>query len=183
MQRILKTSLGVMFAGGLMVTSWAGFENFHAGTVIENYGKVATVKTDEPLPNRVKFKVAFDVADPAKAGEVNRKIDSLARFINMHAEAGVPQKRIHLAMVVHGKATMDFTKTSRYSQTYEGVENANADLIAALSAAGVKFYICGQSAAYYDVSNDDLLPGVNMSLSAMTEHALLQQDGYSLNPF
>jgi len=27
------------------------------------------------------------------------------------------------------------------------------------------------------------LPGVTMALSAMTAHALLQQDGYTLNPF
>jgi len=29
----------------------------------------------------------------------------------------------------------------------------------------------------------DLLPNVEMALSAMTAHALLQQDGYTLNPF
>ena len=33
------------------------------------------------------------------------------------------------------------------------------------------------------VTNDDLLPGVELALSAMTMHALLQQKGYTLNPF
>jgi len=47
----------------------------------------------------------------------------------------------------------------------------------------VKVYLCGQSAAYYDVKNTDLYKGVDMALSAMTAHALLQQQGYSLNPF
>jgi len=28
-----------------------------------------------------------------------------------------------------------------------------------------------------------LAPGVEMTLSAMTAHALLQQDGYTMNPF
>jgi len=28
-----------------------------------------------------------------------------------------------------------------------------------------------------------LLPGVEMALSAMTAHAILQQEGYTLNPF
>ena len=36
---------------------------------------------------------------------------------------------------------------------------------------------------FYDITGGDLLPGVEMSLSAMTAHALLQQDGYTLNPF
>jgi intracellular sulfur oxidation DsrE/DsrF family protein len=47
----------------------------------------------------------------------------------------------------------------------------------------VRIFVCGQSAAYYDVTTNDLLPGVEMALSAMTVHALLQQQGYSLNPF
>ena len=44
-------------------------------------------------------------------------------------------------------------------------------------------FVCGQSAAYYGVATDDLLPGVEMALSAMTAHALLQQQDYSINPF
>jgi intracellular sulfur oxidation DsrE/DsrF family protein len=47
----------------------------------------------------------------------------------------------------------------------------------------VQLLVCGQSAAYCDVKSDDLLPGVEMALSAMTAHALLQQQGYTLNPF
>jgi hypothetical protein len=34
-----------------------------------------------------------------------------------------------------------------------------------------------------DVATDDLLPGVEMALSAMTAHALLQNSGFTLNPF
>jgi hypothetical protein len=33
------------------------------------------------------------------------------------------------------------------------------------------------------VKTEDLLPGVEMALSAMTAHALLQQQGYTFNPF
>lgn len=43
--------------------------------------------------------------------------------------------------------------------------------------------LCGQSAAYYQVQNADLVPGVQMALSAMTAHAVLAREGYSLNPF
>ena len=64
-----------------------------------------------------------------------------------------------------------------------GENSAGAGLIAALTDHGVRIIVCGQSAAYYDVATDDLLPGVEMALSAMTAHALLQQQGYTLNPF
>ena len=33
------------------------------------------------------------------------------------------------------------------------------------------------------ITPDDLIPGVEMSLSAMTAHALLQQNGFTVNPF
>jgi len=47
----------------------------------------------------------------------------------------------------------------------------------------VRVYLCGQSAAYYDISNDMLASGVKMALSAMTAHAVLQSKGYKVNPF
>ncbi len=49
--------------------------------------------------------------------------------------------------------------------------------------AGVRFIVCGQSAAGQGVANDDLIDGVEVALSAMTAHALLQQQGYTVNPF
>lgn len=47
----------------------------------------------------------------------------------------------------------------------------------------MRVILCGQSAAASGIERVDLLPGVEMALSAMTAHALLQQDGYTLNPF
>jgi len=34
-----------------------------------------------------------------------------------------------------------------------------------------------------DIREADLLPGITMAPSAITAHALLQQQGYTLNPF
>jgi intracellular sulfur oxidation DsrE/DsrF family protein len=64
-----------------------------------------------------------------------------------------------------------------------GQKNANSDLIAQLVRQGVKFYVCGQTAAYYGITLDDLLPGVDMALSALTAQAVLAREGYSVNPF
>jgi len=47
----------------------------------------------------------------------------------------------------------------------------------------VEIIVCGQSAAAHGVAKTDLLSGVKMALSAMTARALLQQQGYTLNPF
>lgn len=158
-------------------------ERFHRGPAIPDYGDVAAVEGAAPIPEGSEFRVAFDTAQGAEAGEVNRTLDSAARFINMHVEAGVPAENIHLAVVVHGRAAVDLTRPEFYAAAQDGAANANAALVDALRAHGVEFYVCGQSAAYYGIGARDLLPGVEMALSAMTAHALLQQQGYTLNPF
>lgn len=156
---------------------------FTTGPVFEQYGPVAPVESDMPIPEGAEFKVAFDVAAGAETGELNRTLQSAARFINMHARAGVPLENIQVAVVVHGKASEDLRSAEEYAKRRDGAENANIALIAALADKGVRVILCGQSAAAYGISNDMLAPGVEMALSAMTAHALLQQDGYTVNPF
>lgn len=176
-----------VLCGGLVE---AQENQFKPGKTIPAYGKIADVPNMQALPDEAQFRVSFDLAKAAKVGELNRSIDSLARFINMHSANGVAIKDINLAAVIHGSAVKDFVNQAKYqsmtaeaNDTSETSLNKNADLIKALSEQGVKFYICGQSAAYHGVKAADLLPNVNMSLSAMTAHALLQQQGYTLNPF
>ncbi len=156
---------------------------FHAGSVIPEYGTGASIESDQPIPEGTEFKVRFDVAKQAEAGELNRNLVTAARFLNMHVEAGVPLKDIDLAIVIHGGATHDVTGVEHYGVATEDATNANAGLIEALTEQGVRIYVCGQSAAYHGVSKADLLPGVGMSLSALTAHALLADEGYELNPF
>ncbi|WP_154223479.1 DsrE family protein [Marinicella rhabdoformis] len=172
----------VLFAVCVSSFVWAQNDHFHAGKVIPEFGKIAEVEDMEALPENAQFKVSFDVAKQAKAGEVNRSFDTVARFINMHHAAGVKKEHINLAVVVHGGAVKDLTSDTYY-QAKQKVENKNKALIKALHEQGVTFYVCGQSAAYYGVNQSDLLPGVKLSLSAMTAHALLQQKGFTVNPF
>ena len=123
------------------------------------------------------------MATAAEPDKINRTIESAARFINMHVAAGVPEKNIHLAIVVHGGAAFDLTSQEFFSAHKDGRTNASAAAIAQLQEHGVDFYLCGQSAAAQGITNADLLPGVKMALSAMTAHAVLQQQGYTINPF
>lgn len=151
----------------------ADMSAFTPGPALENYGQVADVDVTVAVPKDAVFRHSFDVSAPAEDGQLNRTLTSVARFINMHARAGIDEDRIHVAVVVHGKAIQDVS----------GEAPANADLVATLIDHGVKIYVCGQTAAYYGVATDDLLPGVDMALSAMTMHVLLQQEGFTLNPF
>lgn len=157
-------------------------ERFATGPLIEDFGPVAEIETDFEIPADAVLRHSFDFAEPARPGETNRSLESAARFLNMHAAAGIPADNMQLALVVHGGAVRDVTRQAHY-ETHRGGENANIPLIAALLEQNVRIIVCGQSAAFYGVDNEDLLPGVEMALSAMTAHALLQQDDYTLNPF
>ena len=156
---------------------------FTAGPVFEEFGPTAPVDTTMEIPADIEFKVAFDTAAGAETGKLNPSLESAARFINMHVKAGVPLENIKIAMVVHGKASEDLLGTIEYAKRRDGAENANIALIAALVDKGMRVILCGQSAAAYGISNEMLAPGVEMALSAMTAHAILQQEGYTVNPF
>ncbi len=151
---------------------------FTTGPVISDYGPVAEIESAAPVPPETVFKVAFDVSEAGTAGQISRRLESPARFLNMHVRAGVPLENIHLVVVVHGPAARDLMIEPR-----PGESNANAGLVAALVANGVDIVLCGQTAANAGIEPDSLLPGVRLSLSAMTTFALLQQDGYTVNPF
>ena len=157
--------------------------NFTMGPVFEEFGPVADVEADMDLPDNAYFRVAFDAAKGAEDGKLNSTLNGAARFINMHVRAGVPEERIDVAVVVHGGAVLDLLRAEPYAAGKDGAENANAPLVAALVEHGVRIIVCGQSATAQGVANADLLPGVEVALSAMTAHALLQQQGYTVNPF
>lgn len=160
------------------LTSVAGPEAFSTGPVIEGFGPVASVPGASAIPDGTVLKVAFDLKDAAGEGEINRGLATAARFLNMHGAAGMTDEQLKVALVIHGAAHRDFL-----TEKTKGSANPNAKLVAMLVEHGVKIQLCGQTAAYYGIDGANLLPGVEMSLSAMTAHALLQQQGYTLNPF
>lgn len=151
----------------------AGETGFSNGPVFSDFGPVADIDVSHPLPAQTILMHSFDVSAQAPEGEPNSTFVAAARFINMHARAGLPEENIRVAVVVHGKAVHELADKN----------SASAPLVAALTQHGVRIIVCGQSAAYYDVKRQDLLENVEMALSAMTAHALLQQQGYTVNPF
>ncbi|MEL6507628.1 MAG: DsrE family protein [Pseudomonadota bacterium] len=172
--------MGALFmAGGPAAAQPPGFTY---GPVIPDEGPTAPVPGRVPLAPDTNLKVAMDVVERAAASKKNRSFVTAARFINMHAAAGLPPERARLALVIHGAAVQDVTTSAFHTGANERDHGSHA-LIASLLKAGVTITVCGQSAAAQGITKDDLLPGVTLSLSAITAHALLQQDGYTLNPF
>lgn len=155
----------------------AGPEAFATGPLIKDYGMITDVPQAAPLPADAQFKVAIDVVEAGADGELNSRFKTAASLINLLSASGVPADRIEVGLVVHGTAYRDLLVDAAY-----GGDNPNAELIAELQAHGATLYYCGQSGVYHDVASDDLLPGVEVTLSATITHAMLQNQGYALRP-
>ena len=153
------------------------------GPVFSDYGPVFKMDDrDVDLTKDFKYKVFFDVTEPAKQTfNLNRRIESVARFINMHAMNGVKLEDMQIAVVLHGGATRDALNQEAYQEKYMD-ENPTLDLIEQLHAKGVKFYLCGQSLYFMQHKKSDLAPQIQLALSAMTTSTQLQANGYTLIP-
>lgn len=154
------------------------------GPVIHSAGPVFEIPAPEfETPLNVTYRVAFDLATGStSAEELNQGLNSVARFLNMHARAGVPLSRLQVAVVIHGTAAKDFLEADAF-RTYAGFDNPNLDLIDELAGAGVRFVMCGQSLGARGIPREGLLTPVQVALSAMTAHLVLQAEGYRINPF
>lgn len=178
-QLFLATAL---LAGTVALTLPNNDDVFKPGKAIPEFGKIAAVDSDVEIPEGTVFKVRFDSGRGASSG-INMTFDSVARFINLKNAAGVSQENVRVAIVVHGSASLDVTKDDFYGTRKKGKKNDSKSAVAKLQENNVEFYICGQSAAHHGIAKTDLLPGVKVAHSAMTIHALLDNDDYSLNPF
>ena len=154
------------------------------GPRISSYGPVFDVSEPdfETLLDQ-DYKVVFDVARaPNEPDRLNPSIETLARFLNMHARAGVPEERLFVALVLHGAAGKYALQNTSYRARFQ-VDNPNLELLEELRAAGVRVILCGQTAASRGFERDELSASVELALSAMTALITLQSDGYQLIAF
>ncbi len=151
--------------------------------VFTDYGPIFKVDDlDVPVNKNLTYKALFNVHQAADTpDQLNRRIESIARFINMHAINGVPVDQMKLAVVLHGSATRDGLTHEAYEARHL-VNNPTLDLITKLKAKGVRFYQCGQSAYFNGYDKSEFAKPVELALSAMTMFTQLQSEGYQLIP-
>lgn len=155
-----------------------------AGPIIAEYGEVFQVDTpDFKVDPNKEYRAVFDIMDsPESHGELNRSIETAARFLNMHAQSGIPPEQLKVALVVHNKASKDMMSNAAYQKRY-GQDNPNIKLIQSLLDVGGQVVFCGQSSSARDIPKEDVIPGVQLSLSAMTALIQFQDEQYQLIKF
>ncbi|MDT8322224.1 MAG: DsrE family protein [Xanthomonadales bacterium] len=166
-----------------LLSASAGAQEFSTGPAIEQFGPAVDVPgaTFNLVPG-TKYRLLFDVSAGSKDDHaLNRRLESAARFINMHARAGIDPADLEIEIITHGGSTWDVLSDAAYRERF-GRDNPNTALLEALAEAGVVIRQCGQSAAFNGVMAEELAQPVSMAVSAMTVVVRRQSEGWVLLP-
>lgn len=133
-----------------------------------------------PNPNTI-YKVVFSIGKPSPdAKTANPALTTIANYVNTLAKYGVPVEHRKIAVMIHhrGQGWEMILKNDAHRRATEGLDNPNIEMIQKLQAAGVEFRVCGQLIVGRKINPDDILPGIQSDLWAMTSLVDLQLDGY-----
>ena len=133
-----------------------------------------------PNPNRT-YKVVFSIGKPSPdTSKANPALTMVANYVNTLAKYGVPVEHRKIVVMIHhrGDGWDMILKNDAHQRATEGLDNPNIEMIQKLQAAGVQFRVCGQLLVARKINPDDILPGFQTDLWAMTSLVDLQLDGY-----
>jgi intracellular sulfur oxidation DsrE/DsrF family protein len=167
----------VLVAGGV---TWpvAAEEPVFSHPLIEGYGGIA-LQPEAAEPPRRGAKIAFDITAESKPDEVNRGIESVARYLNLNAQAGYLPGDVKLTLVLHGAATKCALKDKAYARATQASSNPNLPLLRELRKHGVEVFVCGQSLARNKFAKAEVADELVIAVSAMTVNVNKQLDGYA----
>ena len=159
-------------------------QNKEIEPIIKDFGPVFEIKEmDFQVDTTLEYKAVFDIMNsPDENDKRNTWIETAARFLNMHVKNGVPAKQVKAVLVVHNKASKDLIMSEAYKKRY-GTDNPNEKMIKALLDADVQIIFCGQSSMARGFPKSELIPGVQLGLSAMTALIHFQNKDYQLIKF
>jgi intracellular sulfur oxidation DsrE/DsrF family protein len=160
----------------------AGATLAKAEPLIADYGKSVAVANAGELPDpALDYKVVMSVTERWPEDEPAFGLDTAASLLNLLAQSGVPANHRHIVLVLHGDATLSVLNEAGL-RAHGMDSNPSAPLIAKLAKAGVSIRVCGQAMAAAGVTRSEVLPEVQVDLSAITTLATLQMRGYALLP-
>lgn len=180
----MKKNILLIILSLFITNSYSQENKTYKGPVIKEFGQVYKIKNpDLLLDKNKKYKVIFDVySDGENIKEINASINTVARFLNMHAQNNIDPKNLNIILVLHGTATKNVLTDKAFKREFH-VSNPNTDLIKALKKENVRFFVCGQSFAHKGYKKNDLSSNVKLSLSALTALVKYQSEGYQLITF
>jgi intracellular sulfur oxidation DsrE/DsrF family protein len=137
--------------------------------------------TEIPDPNH-DYKLLFEVVEKnpdSLAKEINSGLDEVARVLNLHFASGIPPGKIIPVVVIHGPGIEAVMNNQSYKKKHS-IDKPNLTLIHDLENVGAKFIVCGQAMAFFEMTKEELLPEIKISLTAQTVLSNYQLQGYVL---
>jgi intracellular sulfur oxidation DsrE/DsrF family protein len=133
-----------------------------------------------PDPNKT-YKVVFSIGKPSpEAGQANPALTTVANYVNTLAKYGVPAEHRKIVVMIHhrGDGWQMILNNEAHRRDTEGHDNPSLEMIQKLQKAGVEFRVCGQLVVARKIKAEDILPGFQTDLWALTSLVDLQADGY-----
>lgn len=180
----MKSFQKIAFFGLILFLSIQAHAQTPQFPIVKGYGGIYEIAdaTERPDPS-LEYKIIVDLTSGAEDNkEISRWVDNVARLMNLHGLAGVPQEKIKVKVVIHGGAIFTLLNDENYTKRFE-VANPNLKVFEALKAAGADIYVCGQSLIARNLKSADLWPGVTIAHSAMTTITTYVPQGYVLLKF
>jgi intracellular sulfur oxidation DsrE/DsrF family protein len=147
-------------------------------------GVLPVKDVDFVLDAKQKYKVLLDVtvwsSDSLAAVKLHPGLEEVGRQYNLHVYAGVPQKNISMVAVFHGPGLRALLNNEAYKRATKKDANPNIALVRELQAAGIKLIACGQALTRRGFEKKDLLPGIQVAVSAKTTSSYYQSQGYAV---
>lgn len=148
---------------------------------IADYGAVVPLPSAAHQP-RSGSRIVVDITKGGGTEKLNEGIEKVARFVNIYAGAGKEPASVDIAVVLHGDATLTILDDAAWTKRFTANTNPNLHCIRELQAAGVKFYVCGQSLIQKGGKPEEVIDDVSVAVSALTSLVNLQSDGYAYLP-
>lgn len=154
-----------------------------SGPIITSAGQNFAVENPTfDVPAGHVFKVLFEVNRADTTG-IADQLNTMARFYNIHGRHGIAVDRLQGAAVFHGSGWTALLSDAAYAARFNGKTNPNGALVAELLKNGARLVLCGQTAGARGIKREELLPGVQVAVSAMTAFNVLEAQGYRFNPW
>ncbi|MEZ6056169.1 MAG: DsrE family protein [Planctomycetaceae bacterium] len=164
----------------IFTVGWAEELQYHYPR-IEGHGKVVQL-VDAAHQPRAGSRIVVDLTAGGDPQLLNPGIEKLARYVNIYRGAGAQPADVRIAVVLHGDATLTLLNPEVYAQRFDNAKNPNLELAGKLRAAGVEFFVCGQSLIGKGSQPSEVDESVSVAVSGLTALVNLQSDGYAYVP-
>ena len=152
--------------------------------MVKGFGGIYEIPEATERPDAsLEYRILVDLSTAAEDDKViSRWVENVARMMNLHGLAGVPNDKIKVKVVIHGGAIFTLLNDENYKKKTQ-VDNPNLKVFEALKASGADIMVCGQSMIARNLKVSDLWPGVRVANSALTTITTYVPQGYVLLKF